>query len=267
MSGDAELPVWDHLDELAKRLRIIIVSVAVSAVAVSSLPADLEPLLKLNWDEYKPLLQVIIESIMNNLLPTDVNLIALSWVDTFYVYFLLAVVIGTLVSSPIIAYEIYRFVRPALYASERRGILGFTLAFTLLFGIGGIYAYFVLLPITFMVLMRFVYSIGAIPYFAVREFFDVVFLGILGSGLFYTFPLLITFLVRLEIVEPDDLRRNRRIVLVVLLVATAVITPDPTPLTMLLMSIPFYLLYELSILIGNRIQRSKKRRTQTEAGT
>lgn len=266
MSKDVELSIWEHLDELVKRLRIIFFSIIISTVVISALPADLTTFSNLNFSDYTPLLTLIIEKIQETLLPRDVSLIALTWIDTFYVYFLLAIAFGTLVSTPVIAYEFYKFVNPALLQRERRAAFVFVVAFSLLFTTGAVYAYFILLPITFKVLMRFVHSIGAIPFFAVKDFFSMIFVGTLGSGLFFTFPLLITFLVKVDLIGPETLRENRRTVLVVLLIVTAILTPDPTPLSMLLMAVPFYLLYELSIRIGAWIKGKEEGEKLIERG-
>lgn len=186
-------------------------------------------------------------------LPKDVNLIALNWIDTFYVYIIIGIILGTLVSTPVIAFEFYKFLSPALLSHERRMLITFMFSFSILFIAGAAYAYFILLPITFKTLIRFVYSLGAIPYFAVKDFFDMIFIGIVGSGLFFTLPLLIVFLVKIDLIDPEMLKKNY--VIVSLLIVSAIITPDPTPLSMLLISIPFYFLYELSILIGIWIKK------------
>jgi sec-independent protein translocase protein TatC len=78
-----------------------------------------------------------------------------------------------------------------------------------------------------------------------------------GSGLFYTFPLVLYLLVNLDLLIIEDLKSMRRHIFVALSIITAIITPDPTPVSMLLMTIPFYLLYELSILILALIMKKK----------
>ncbi|MEM3056814.1 MAG: twin-arginine translocase subunit TatC, partial [Candidatus Bathyarchaeia archaeon] len=188
MSSDAELPLWDHLEELIRRLRIILFSVIISSVVISILPTDLNFIHNPNLSDYRPLLSLIIEEIQNMMLPKDVNLIALNWVDTFYIYVLIAIVLGVLVSTPVIAFEFYKFLSPALLSHERRALITFMISFSILFIGGAAYACLILLPITFKTLMRFVYSLGVIPYFAVKDFFEMVFIGIVGSGLFFTLP-------------------------------------------------------------------------------
>jgi sec-independent protein translocase protein TatC len=85
----------------------------------------------------------------------------------------------------------------------------------------------------------------------------MVALGLVGSGIFYTFPLILYTLVRADLMELDTLKKNRKQVFVVMLVITAIL-PDPTPVTMFLMTIPFYVLYEATIQILVLTNKSKK---------
>ncbi len=266
MSEGDEQPIWDHLDELAKRLRRILLSVAVATIVLASLPSDLGRIAKLDFSNYRPMISAVIELIQNRLLPDEVNLIAFTWLDTFYIYIIVAVALGTLVSLPVIAYEIYQFVSPALFPSERKSVFGFVAVFTILFALGAVYAYLILLPTTFRVLLRFVYQTRIAPLFSVRDFFNIVAFGLLGSGLFYTFPLMIFVLVKFDLMDIQTLRSNRKQIFVGLLIVTAILTPDPTPLSMILMVIPFYLLYELTIQIVGRMKIRGKREDEIERG-
>ncbi|KON31537.1 hypothetical protein AC482_00260 [miscellaneous Crenarchaeota group-15 archaeon DG-45] len=266
MSDDEELPIWDHLDELARRLRRILVSVAVATIVMASLPADLARIAKLDFSNYRPMISIVMEAIQDNLLPEGVNLIAFTWLDTFYIYVIVAIALGTLISLPVIAYEIYQFVSPAMFSQERRYVFSFVTVFSILFLVGAVYAYFILLPITFKILLRFVNQTRIAPFFSVRDFFNIVAFGILGSGLFYTFPLLIFLLVKIDLVDVQTLRENRKQIFVGLLIVTAVITPDPTPFSMLLMVVPFYILYELTIQVVSRIKRDEKIGDEIEVG-
>jgi len=266
MSDDDELPIWDHLDELARRLRRILASIAVATIAIASLPADLSRIAKLDFSNYRPMISAVMEAIQNTLLPEGVDLIAFTWLDTFYIYVIVAVALGTLISLPVIAYEIYQFANPAMFSHERRSAFSFVAAFSILFSMGAFYAYFILLPTTFKILLRFVNQTRIAPFFSVRDFFNIVAFGLLGTGLFYTFPLLIFILVKIDLVDIQTLRENKKQIFVGLLIVTAILTPDPTPLSMLLMVIPFYLLYELTIQIVSRIKRGEKPRDEIEMG-
>ena len=249
MANDREQSVWEHLDELIRRLRRAFAALIITTIALLSIPRDLHDLFSLNLKGYQPLISVIMEYIQESLLPEGVNLIAFNWLDTIYIYFLVAFIIGFVITLPILAFEIYKFVDPALYSNEKKNIIIFVLAITILFSIGVAYAWFILLPNTFRILYQFVYQSRILPFFSVKDFYNMIAFGLVGSGIFYTFPVIIWFLVRADLLETNTLKNNRRQLFVGLIIVTAIFTPDPTPLTMLLMSVPFYILYELTIQI------------------
>ncbi len=255
MSHDDEQSVWDHLEELATRLRRSLLVVVVSTIVIMSMPSDPRQILKLDFGGYRPLISTLLEVVQDSLLPEGVNLIAFNWLDTFYIYFLVGISLGTLISLPYLAYELYRFISPALYPSERRSMYKFIAVFTALFALGVAYAWFILMPTTFAVLYRFVYQSRVLPFFSVKDFFNMVAFGLVGSGLFYTFPIVIWMLVAADLLQIQTLKSNRKQLFVALIIVTAVFTPDPTPFSMLLMSIPFYLLYEITIQVLSRIKR------------
>ena len=257
MSHEEEQSVWDHLEELAQRLRKALFAVVVVTMAVIVLPSDYLNILRLDFSNYTPLVATLMGFIQDSLLPVEVTLIAFNWLDTFYIYFLIAMVVGVIITLPYLAYELYQFIKPAMYPHERRSVYSFIFAVTILFVTGAVYAWFILLPTTFTVLYRFVYQSRVMPFFSVRDFFDMVAFGLFGSGLFYTFPIIIWMLVKVDLLEVQTLKDNRKQLFAVLLIVTAILTPDPTPFSMLLMSIPFYLLYEITVQILSRVKKER----------
>ncbi len=253
MSHDQEQSIWDHLEELAKRLRRALTALAIVTFVIMSAPSDFGQILKLNFSGYRPLISSILVFIEDSLLPgSEALLIASNWLDPFYIYFLVAFIIAFLVTLPYLSWELYRFVNPALYEHERKGIFTFVFVVVLLFGLGAAYAWFLLLPTTFSVLYNFVNQSRVLPLFAVKDFYNMVAFGLLGSGIFYTFPVIIWMLVKADLLEVESLKRNRKQLFVGLLFVTAILSPDPTPFTMLLMSVPFYILYEITIQVLQR---------------
>lgn len=258
MTVDEEQSIWDHLEELATRLRRVIIVIVIATVVIISMPSNPAEILKLNLSGYRPLISLILEFIQDSLLPEGVNLIAFNWLDTFYIYFMVAFVLGMLVTMPYMAFELYQFIAPALYPSERSRMYAFIVVVTGLFTVGALYAWFILLPTTFRVLYNFVYQSRVLPFFSIKDFYDMVSFGLLGSGLFYTFPVIIYFLVAADLIMVQTLKENRKQLFLALLIITAVFTPDPTPFSMLLMSIPFYILYEITIQVLSRVKKEKK---------
>ena len=258
MTVDEEQSIWEHLEELATRLRRVVIVIVVATVVIISMPSNPAELLKLNLSGYRPLISLILEFIQGSLLPEGVNLIAFNWLDTFYIYFMVAFVLGMLVTMPYMAYELYQFIAPALYPSEKSRMYAFIVVVTGLFTVGALYAWFILLPTTFRVLYNFVYQSRVLPFFSIKDFYNMVSFGLLGSGIFYTFPVIIYFLVAADLVLVQTLKDNRKQLFLALLIITAIFTPDPTPFSMLLMSIPFYLLYEITIQILSRMKKGRE---------
>jgi len=258
MSNANELPIWDHLEELANRLRRVLLVVVVATIIIATFPSDFNEILKLDFSNYRPFISIALEFIQEHLLPDGVSLIAFNWLDTFYIYILISIALGAFITLPYIIYEIYKFVSPALYPHEKKSIYTFVIVITVLFSIGAVYAWFILLPTTFKVLYRFVYQSRVIPFFSVKDFYNMVTFGILGSGIFYTFPIVVWMLVKADLIETQTLKESRKQLFVALIIVTAVLTPDPTPFSMLLMSIPFYLLYEITIQVLSRTHKRKE---------
>lgn len=260
MSVEDEIEIWDHLEELAQRLRRIVVAVFLATVLFTAMPSDLEKAMRLDFEGYTPLVSTLITFIQNSMLPEEVILIAFNWLDTFSIYVMMSVVMGIIVTLPYTTYHLFQFISPALYENERRTIYTFVAVATVLFLIGVTYAWFILLPTTFTMLYRFVYTSRVIPMYSVADFFNIFTMGLLGSGLFYMFPLVIWLLIKVDLIEVQTLKSNRRQLFVGLLIITALL-PDPTPLTMFLMSIPFYIIYEITIQILSRMTRPRKDET------
>ncbi|MCW4014108.1 MAG: twin-arginine translocase subunit TatC [Candidatus Bathyarchaeota archaeon] len=264
MSDDYDLEFWDHFEDLSSRLRKIVYVLLIVMVLVMSLPSDFSRILQLDFTDYTLLITDLMQMFQDTLLPEGVSLIAFNWLDSFYIYFVISFAISFLICLPYIAYQLYGFLAPAIYANEKRVLFTFITLFVSLFLLGVAYAYFILVPMTFTVLYKFVYQTNVMPFYSVKDFFELIAFGLFGSGLFYTFPLVLYLLVSIDLIVIDDLKEMRRHVFVALSALTAIITPDPTPVSMLLMTIPFYVLYELSLLILTRIMRNKPDRVLDE---
>ena len=258
MSDEAEETLWVHFEELSTRFRRVVFAIVASSMIVMSVPADVSNVFRLDFSEYTLLVSRIIEVLQVNLLPEGVTLIAFNWLDSFYIYMAVSFAAGFLICLPYTAYQTYSFLAPAIYEHEKKRLLTFVTVFITLFALGVLYAYYVLLPVTFTVLYRFIYQTNVIPFYSVKDFFNMILFGLFGSGIFYTFPLIIYFLVIIDLVELDSLRGIRRQLFVVLAIVTAILTPDPTPVSMLLMTVPFYLIYEATLLaLGLVVKKSR----------
>ena len=251
-----EMPFWDHVAELAERLRVIVISFLIAVVIIMMIPANINDLWSMLFGglEYEPLVAVILNNMKNDLLPPGTVLIGGTIEDPITLYFEISMVFALIITSPIIAYEIYAFIAPGLYAHEKKFLKRFVIAFTVSFVAGVIYAYYLILPITFKILLMFTDIIGAEKIFSVRNFYDMVFLGLVVVGLFFTLPVFIVLAIKFGVLSTDALSAYKRYIYVAVFTITAIVTPDPTPISMLLLSIPFVILYEISLFIGKRVE-------------
>ncbi len=262
MAVNEERDLWSHTEELIQRLRISFFAWLIATFLIGFFPTNLlrNPLsLNLNTTGYIPLVQLMINTMQRDLLPPGIELIAGTWFDPFWIYFLASSLLGLIFSSPVIAYEIYAFINPALYPHERKYLSYFVISFVGLFALGAIIAYKFIVPITFKVLLFFVYGSGASPLFNMGDFYSFIILAIVIVGLVFTFPVVVSLLVSLGIITQETLKKNRKTVLAAIFIATAVFTPDPTPLSMLVLAIPLTVLFEGTVLIAGRIEKGQRK--------
>ncbi len=255
---DVEMELWEHLEELILRLRKALIAWIVTMIFVSFAPASLlqyPPQFNANFtSNYKTIVQGVIEYVLENLAPSGVQLIAGTWTGAFSLYFNAAALLGFIIALPYISYQIYAFVKPALYPEERAAAIKFSLSFFLLFLLGASIAFFVVIPATLRILIYFIWAVGATPIFYADEFYNFIFMSTIMVGLVFTFPCLVYILVKIGMIDHTDLTDNRKNFIVGVLLATAILTPDPTPFSMIVLSVPLIILYEISIIVAKRVE-------------
>ena len=166
----------------------------------------------------------------------------------FFVHLRASFAVGLVLSFPLIIYELWRFVAPALYPGEKKVIrLGFVLA-SLLFYLGVLVAYFIVLPVCLHFFINYSIDPEIANTITIGSYMSVFTSTVLLIGLTFEFPTVALVLSRLGIVSPEMLRKGRKIAFVLVLALSAFITPAD-PVSMFVLAIPLYLLYEFSILL------------------
>lgn len=166
----------------------------------------------------------------------------------FFVHLRASFAVGLVLSFPLIIYELWRFVAPALYPGEKKVIrLGFVLA-SLLFYLGVLVAYFIVLPVCLQFFINYSIDPEIENTITIGSYMSVFTSTVLLIGLTFEFPTVALVLSRLGIVSPEMLRKGRKIAFVLVLALSAFITPAD-PVSMFVLAIPLYLLYEFSILL------------------
>lgn len=248
---------WEHTAELLSRLKIIIISIVFSGFFVAFWPLDIKNFLSLSL-EYTPLVSIIMKRMIRDLLPSGASLIAGRFMDTAYIYLVISLMIGVILSSPVIAYELYSFFNPAMHEGEKRFLVKIMFPFIGLMLFGAFLSYWVILPITFRILMWFITSAGALPFIILSDFIYMIVSLVIGIGLLYTSPVFILFLVDRGVLSSSSISGNRKMVYAAFIIVTAVLTPDPTIISDIILLFPFIILFEVTIFITKRMEKKRK---------
>ena len=193
----------------------------------------------------------------------DIPLIATAPMEVFFTNLRIAMFGGVIVSFPVLAYQVYRFVGPGLYKRERMAFLPFLFAAPVLFVLGMCLVYFAILPMVlwFSLNQQIVSGAGVMVQFMpkVSEFLELVETLMIAFGLCFQLPIVITLLGMTGIVTAKMLGSFRRYAILAIVVVAAIVTP-PDPISQCLLSIPIVLLYEVSILCVKLVEFNRRRR-------
>nr|WP_294899248.1 twin-arginine translocase subunit TatC [uncultured Pedobacter sp.] len=168
-----------------------------------------------------------------------------------------ALMTGLILGFPYLLWEIWRFVKPALKDSERKSATGFVFYATILFVIGLLFGYFIVAPLSVNFLSNYSISPEIENTITIDSYFSSVATLTLCTGAVFELPIVIYILSQLGIMTPAFMRDKRRYATVIILVIAAVVTPTPDIPTMLTVSFPLFLLYEISIYVSARVEKKK----------
>lgn len=234
-----EMTFLEHLEELRWTIVKSIIGIIVGAV--------------LSW--------TFIDFIVNEILlyPAKINGIKLQNLRPFgqlFLYFQVALFSGLIISLPWVVYQIWLFISPALHRQEKKYVSTIVIFTSLSFLLGAVFAYLIILPYS----LNFGFNFGSQAIenkFSIDEYISIVLSMVLVSGIVFELPMLSFFLTKIGLLTPNFLRRYWRHAIVVIFILSAIITPTTDPVSMMLLAIPLFLLYEISIWIS-KISLGKK---------
>jgi len=251
-----QLTFWEHLDELRGSLvRIISVVLIFGVIAFGFKDFIFSILLapkNADFITYRYLAKII----GSNFGDFRVDLINTGLAQQFMIHMKAAFAIGFLFASPYIIYILFKFVSPALYANERRSSLQFVSAGYIMFLMGVILNYFLIFPLTFRFLGTYQVSAEIPNMINIESYMSTLLLLSLLMGAMFELPILSWALAAAGLLKADFMRHYRRHAIVIILITAAVITPTADIFTLLVVSTPIYFLYEASIIIVSRKNRS-----------
>jgi sec-independent protein translocase protein TatC len=181
----------------------------------------------------------------------------------FTMHIMSSFIIGLVVAFPYVIWELWRFIKPGLQQSERKYSRGAVGAVSVLFFLGVAFGYFVIVPWMVYFLANYSISDMVVNEFDITSYVSTVVLLVLGSGLLFQLPVVIYFLTKIGIVTPEFLRKYRKHSIIIILIVAAIVTP-PDPLSQMLITIPLYMLFEISILISASVAKRKAREEAEE---
>src|SRR6266566_1662990 len=237
---------FEHLSELRKRIIYSLYAIGIGAfigVYVSKYIINFI---------IKPIIKALTEAHLN------AELVYTHPAGYLNTYITLGVYIGIVLASPVVLYQIWLFVAPALYKHERSAITGFLFSTVFLFLAGIAFGYFISLPYVLRFLISFQGPV--VPLINIDEYFDLILMVLLGLGLVFELPVLIFFLSLFGIVTPKFLMKNFRYAILVIAILAAILTPTPDATTMLVFMAVLVGLYFVGVGVSWMVVRRRDRR-------
>ena len=238
----------EHLTELRKRLIICVIAVAIGMLAGFLLYGQI-----FDWliSPYKDIAANHPTIGGGRLLQTDP-------LEGFSIRMKTAGYAGIALAMPVLLWQLWQFVSPGLYSHEKRYAVPFVLSAIMLFVLGALLAYFTL-PRAFEFLID-IGGDGFVTGYTAGKYFRLVTYMMLAFGIGFEFPIVLIFLQMAGILDTATLRKGRRFAIVGICVLVAVITPSGDPISMLMLSVPMVVFYELAIVIGSVITKRQAAR-------
>lgn len=252
-----------HLEVLRRMLFRIIAVVMVLAIAIFCFKDKTFELLMApsQWDfiTYR-YIERFLHRLGSNFTFSEyhINLIATELSSQFMTHITTALYLSLLGASPYILIELFRFITPALYENEKKYSVSVAITMYLLFVVGVLMSYFILFPISFRFLGTYNVSNLVESNITLKSYISTFTTLTLVMGLVFQLPVIAFFLGKLKVVSSELLRQYRKYAFLVIMVVAAVITP-PDLMTLVLVTIPLYLLYEVSILVLKRMEKHRLR--------
>ncbi len=170
---------------------------------------------------------------------------------------------GMILAAPYIFWELYRFIMPALQEKERKYSKGMVFYTSILFLIGILFGYFLIVPMTLNFLGGYSISGEILNQINFKSYIGTITSLIFATGLVFEMPILVYFLSKVGIITPSFMRKYRKHAFIVILIVSGIITP-PDIFSQVMVTIPMYLLFEISIFISARIERERNARNEAE---
>lgn len=266
-----EMTFWEHLEELRWHLVRSVVAVIVFAI-VAFIAKDfifnhiilapksddfISHRLLCEMGKYLSEKFSFVSSSVLCISNFDLKIININLSGQFLMHLYISIFAGIIVAIPYIIWEIWSFVKPALYEKEQKYAGGAVFWSSLLFILGVLFSYFLIVPLSILFLGTYTVSETVENQIALNSYISTVVTLSFAMGLVFELPVFVYFFTKVGILTPGFMRKNRRMIIVIILIISAIITP-PDVFSQILVAIPLYGLYEISISISDRIYRKRE---------
>ena len=247
---DAQMTFWEHLDVLRDSIIRMIVAAVVMGVVAFCLK--------------EPLFDIVLAPKDSDFITYrwlggeafSINLINTGLAEQFLIHMKVALMVGILVASPYILFLLFRFIAPALYENERRYSVRITVAAYAMFLLGIVVNYFIIFPLTVRFLGTYQVSETVNNMLTISSYIDTLMMMSLIFGIIFEIPVVSWLLAIFGLLKASWMSQYRRHAVIAILILAAAITPTGDALTLVIVALPIWLLYEVSILIVKISNRS-----------
>jgi sec-independent protein translocase protein TatC len=263
---EKEMTFWEHLDELRSVLiRSVIAMVILTIVAFSFKHILFDYVILAPKDSdfitYRILCKIgkflsVDSFCIDN---SSLNLININLAGQFMSHMTISLVTAFILTSPFIVWQFWRFIKPGLTEKEKKNTRGAVLIISLLFITGVLFSYFIVVPLMINFLGNYQVSESVSNQIALTSYTSSVTTMTLLMGLVFEFPVVVFFLTKIGIITPAFLKKYRKHTFVVILIVSALITPSPDVFSQMVVAIPLYGLYEISLSISSRMYRKREK--------
>jgi sec-independent protein translocase protein TatC len=261
----AEMTFWEHLDELRGTLwRILIAVVVTSIVAFAFKDVLFDDIIlapkSKNFITYQVFCKLgewlSLPSICID--PSQFQLININLAGQFTSHMNISLVAGLILAIPYVLWELWRFIKPGLNETEIRNSRGAVTVISFLFLLGVLFSYFIVAPLMINFLGGYEVSESVSNQIALTSYVSSITLMTLLMGLLFELPVLVLFLTKIGIITPKSLRKYRKHTMIGILIIAGLITPSPDVFSQMVVAVPLYALFELSLAISSKIYRKKQ---------
>ena len=243
MSDDGSLTFWDHLDVLRSSIIRMIVAAVLMGIAAFLLKDWLFSIV------LAPKESSFITYRLLGVEPFSIQLVNTGLTEQFMIHMKVALMAGILIASPYIIYLLFRFISPALYENERRHSVRITVAAYVMFLVGVVVNFFLIFPLTVRFLGTYKVSEEVMTMLTITSYIDTLLMMSLVFGIIFEIPVVSWLLAKAGMLKSSWMTKYRRHAIVAILIIAAIITPTADIMTLVIVSLPIWLLYEVSILL------------------